>query len=113
MAEARKAIPDFALVVLALGLSVFGILMVYSAGQTDAPTVVARLYRLEIVWLGVSLVGAYLISRLSVRFLEWLAWPSYLATVVVLTSLFVLGSGAGDAASSKSWLGSTEDTSAS
>lgn len=104
MAEARKAIADFALVVLALALSVFGILMVYSAGQTDVPTVVARLYRLEIVWLGVSLVGAYLISRLSVRFLEWVAWPSYLATVVVLASLFLFGSGAGDAASSKSWL---------
>jgi rod shape determining protein RodA len=100
----RKVIADFPLVALALLLSVFGILMVYSAGQTDVPTVVARLYRSDVVWLGVSLIGAFLISRLSVRFLDWAAWPSYLGTLVVLASLFALGSGAGDAASSRSWL---------
>jgi len=100
----RKVIADFPLVALALLLSVFGILMVYSAGQTDVPTVVARLYRSQIVWLAVSVVAAYLTTRASVRFFEWAAWPSYLATLVVLASLFVLGSGAGDAASSKSWL---------
>jgi rod shape determining protein RodA len=100
----RKAIPDFPLAAVALLLSVYGIAMVYSAGQTDVPTVVARLYKSQIIWLAVSLAGAFAISRASVRFLEWAAWPSYLATLVVLASLFVLGSGAGDAASSKSWL---------
>jgi rod shape determining protein RodA len=100
----RKVIADFPLVALALLLSVFGILMVYSAGQTDVPTVVARLYRSQILWLAVSLGAALLISRASVRFLEWAAWPAYLVTIVVLASLFALGSGAGDAASSRSWL---------
>ena len=100
----RKAIPDFPLAAIALLLSVYGIAMVYSAGQTDVPTVVERLYKSQIIWLGISLAGAFAISRASVRFLEWAAWPSYLATLVVLASLFVLGSGAGDAASSKSWL---------
>lgn len=100
----RKVIADFPLVALALLLSIFGILMVYSAGQTDVQTVVARLYRSQIIWLAVSIVAALLVSRLSVRFLEWVAWPSYLVTLIVLASLFVLGSGAGDAASSRSWL---------
>jgi rod shape determining protein RodA len=100
----RKVIADFPLVLLALVLSLFGIAMVYSAGQTDAPTAVAHLYRSQIVWLGISLVSAFLVSRLSVRFLEWVAWPAYLVTLVVLMSLYFIGSGAGDAASSRSWL---------
>ncbi len=100
----RKVIADFPLVALALLLSIFGILMVYSAGQTDVPTVVARLYRSQIIWLAISIVAALLVSRLSVRFLEWVAWPSYLVTLIVLALLFLLGSGAGDAASSRSWL---------
>ena len=42
----RKVIArDFPLVALALLLSVFGILMVYSAGQTNVPTVVASPWR--------------------------------------------------------------------
>ncbi len=100
----RKVIADFPLVALALLLSVFGILMVYSAGQTDVPTVVARLWRSQVIWLAISLLAALLVTRASVRFLEWVAWPSYLVTLIVLASLFVLGSGAGDAASSHSWL---------
>ena len=87
----RKVIADFPLVALALLLSIFGILMVYSAGQTDVPTVVARLYRSQIIWLAISIVAALLVSRLSVRFLEWVAWPSYLVTLIVLASLFLLG----------------------
>jgi rod shape determining protein RodA len=100
----RKVIADFPFVALALVLSVMGILMVYSAGQTDVPTVVTHLWRSQIGWLGVSLVAAFAVSRLSVRFLEWVSWPAYLITLVVLASLFIVGSGAGDAASSKSWL---------
>ncbi len=100
----RKALADATLIVLALALSVYGILMVYSAGQTDAPTVVAKLYRPQIGWLLVSLVAAYGASRLSIRFLDWVAWPAYVLTLAVLASLFAFGSGAGTAASSTAWL---------
>jgi len=100
----RKAISDWTLVFLALALSIYGILMVYSAGQTDQPTVVANLYRAQIAWLIVSMAAAYGVSQLSVRFLEWVALPAYIITLVVLASLFVFGSGAGTAASSTAWL---------
>lgn len=100
----RPAFADVPLILLALALSVYGILMVYSAGQTDVPTVVAHLYRNQIAWLVVSIVAALAVSRLSLRFLEWIAWPAYLLTVVVLLLLFVFGSGAGTAASSRAWL---------
>ncbi len=68
-ASSAKSIADFPLVALALLLSVFGILMVYSAGQTDVPTVVARLWRSQVIWLAMSLArGAARDSRASVRF---------------------------------------------
>jgi rod shape determining protein RodA len=100
----RKVIADYPLVGLALLLSVFGILMVYSAGQTDVPTFVARLYKSQIVWLVVGLVAAYGISRASVRLIDWLTLPAYALTLFLLALTLVIGSGAGTAASTKSWL---------
>ena len=41
MSSARRRIADPTLVGLAMALSLFGIAMVYSAGQTDVPTAVA------------------------------------------------------------------------
>ena len=100
----RRAIPDYPTVALALILSVFGILMVYSAGQTDAPTVAMRLWRFQIVWLCIGLLCAFIVSRASVRLLEWAAWPAYLFVLCILALLPIFGSGAGTAASSSAWL---------
>jgi rod shape determining protein RodA len=100
----RATIADYPLILLGLTLSVYGILMVYSAGQTDVLTGVAHLYRNQIAWLAVSVVAALGVSRLSVRFLEWIALPAYVVTIAVLLLLFVFGSGAGTAASSRAWL---------
>jgi rod shape determining protein RodA len=100
----RKAIPDYPTVALALCLSVYGILMVYSAGQTDAQTAVARLWRSQTMWLCLGLVGSFIVSRASVRLIEWAAWPMYLGTLGILVLLPFFGSGAGTAASSSAWL---------
>ena len=100
----RRTVEDTPLVIVALLLSCFGVAMVYSAGQTDVPSIVARLYRTQLVWLGLAIVMAWLVSRASVRMIEWAAWPAYLLTVVLLLVTLVIGSGAGTAASSKSWL---------
>jgi rod shape determining protein RodA len=100
----RRAIPDYPTVALALMLSVFGILMVYSAGQTDAPTVAMRLWRFQVVWLCIGLLCAFIVSRASVRLLEWAAWPAYLLVLCILALLPIFGSGAGTAASSSAWL---------
>jgi len=102
--DRKAAIPDYPMVLLALLLSVYGILMVYSAGQTDAQTVVSKLWRYQTVWLCLGLVGAFLISRASVRLLEWVSWPAYLFTLALLVLLRFFGSGAGTAASSTAWL---------
>ncbi len=100
----RKAIADWPTVLFALLLSVYGILMVYSAGQTDAPTAVARVWRYQAMWLCFGLVGAFIVSRASVRLLEWVAWPAYLGTLGILLLLRFFGTGAGTAASSSAWL---------
>ena len=104
MAARDKVNVDWALVVSALLLSLYGIAIVYSAGQTDIPTYVARAWRSQFVWFLLGLAGAYAISRASVRMLEWLALPMYVFTTILLVSLLFIGSGAGTAQGTKSWL---------
>jgi rod shape determining protein RodA len=95
---------DWQLVVIGLLLSIYGIAVVYSAGQTDIATGVTKLWRNQLVWFCVSLAAAYGASRFSVRVLDWLTWPAYGITIAMLMLLLVIGKGAGTAASSKSWL---------
>jgi rod shape determining protein RodA len=102
---ATKRFPiDWPLVIVALLLSIYGIAIVYSAGQTDIPTAVARLWKTQLVWFSLALVAAYGVSRCSVRLIDWLTWPAYFISVAMLVLLLFVGKGAGTAASSKSWL---------
>ena len=104
MSPRNSRINDPTLVGIALALSVFGIAMVYSAGQTDVPTLVARLYKAQIGWFCVGMAAAYGISRASVRFFDWVATPAYAVSCVLLFLLLFIGGGAGTAASTKSWI---------
>ncbi|MHB8840129.1 MAG: FtsW/RodA/SpoVE family cell cycle protein, partial [Gemmatimonadaceae bacterium] len=104
MSVPRRRIADPTLVALAMALSVFGIAMVYSAGQTDVPTAVATLYRQQIVWFVLGVSAAYAVSRASVRFLDWVTVPAYAVSIFLLFLLLFVGAGAGTAASTKSWL---------
>jgi rod shape determining protein RodA len=88
----------------AVALSLFGISMVYSAGQTDTLTFVANLWKTQLTWFCLALVAATVASRVSVRFMDWVTPWAYVLTVVVLALTLVFGGGAGTAASSKSWL---------
>lgn len=95
---------DYPLVIIALLLSVFGVAMVYSAGRTDVPTFVSGLWRTQVLYLALGLGAAWLVSRASVRFLDWATVPSYAATLAVLVLLLFFGGGKGTAKGVKSWL---------
>jgi rod shape determining protein RodA len=100
----RKVTPDWPLVVTALALSIFGMLMVYSAGQTEMPSYVSRVWKQQVIWFFISLFGAWAISHASIRMLEWLSWPLYAFSILLLVLTLIIGTGAGTAASTKSWI---------
>ena len=100
----RRLVSDYPLLIAASLLSIFGVAMVYSAGQTDTPTFVAGVYRSQIVWTLAGVLIAYAVTRSSVRFIEWMTVPLYLLSIVLLALTLVIGKGAGTAASTKSWL---------
>jgi rod shape determining protein RodA len=106
VSAARRAISDYPLIAFAFALSIFGIAMVYSAGETDMPSVAAGVWKKQLIWFAISLVAGYVATRWSVRLLEWLTVPLYTLSVVLLVAVLIpgLGSGAGTAASVKGWL---------
>ncbi|HEU4988560.1 MAG TPA: rod shape-determining protein RodA [Gemmatimonadaceae bacterium] len=104
MSGPRRVSLDWPLVAAAIVLSMYGIAVVYSAGQTDVPTAVAHAYRQQTMWFALGLVGAYAVSLASARLIEWATVPAYVGTVLVLLMLLFFGKGAGTAADTKSWL---------
>ena len=102
--SARRFPIDWHLVLVALALSIFGIATVYSAGQTDVRTLVAVAWKSQAVWFVIALGAAYTVSRFSVRLIDWMTWPMYFLTIAMLVLLVFVGTGAGTAASTKSWL---------
>lgn len=96
---------DRPLILVALALTAFGVMMVYSAGQTDVPSVAARgAWIRQLIWLAIGIVGAAIVFRVNFRILEWAAPGLYILSIVLLVLTLFIGTGAGTAASSKSWL---------
>jgi rod shape determining protein RodA len=101
----RKAVADYPLAMIALLLTAFGVAVVYSAGQTEVTNVAAQnAWLRQVTWLAVGLVAFLVVSRFSVRFLEWAALPAYLIAIGLLVVTLVFGSGGGTAESMKGWL---------
>ena len=92
------------LLVVAL-LAIMGVVILYSAGQTDVPNYAAAgAWKRQIVWIGAGVLMAAIAFRISPRMLEWLALPLYVLALLLLVLTLVVGGGAGTAASSKSWI---------
>lgn len=91
--------------VLSVGLlALYGLATLYSAGQTDVPTFVATIWQRQLVWLGLGLVVSWTTFRTSPRLLEWATPWVYGIAVFLLVLTLIVGTGAGTAAGSKSWL---------
>ena len=101
----RAMFGDPILMLLVMGVALLGVAMIYSAGQVDVPNrVVERAWRMQFVWLGISLVALVVVMRVQVRWLEWFAPIAYGLGLASLALTLVIGTGAGTAAGTKSWL---------
>jgi rod shape determining protein RodA len=101
----RSWFGDPALMFTVLALTALGVAMIYSAGQVDAPNpIVEGVWRMQLVWLGLALLTLFIVMRVEVRWLEWMAVPTYLIGIATLVALLFVGTGAGTAAGTKSWM---------
>ena len=100
----RAPAVDRQLLAVSAGLIVFGLLTLYSAGQTDVPTRAAGVWYRQFIWVGIGIVGAWITFHISPRLLEWLAPALYGFSLALLVLVLVVGTGAGTAESSHSWL---------
>jgi rod shape determining protein RodA len=100
----RSPAIDRSLVTVSLCLMLFGLATLYSAGQTDVPTRAAGVWHRQFMWFGVGMVGAWLIYNVSLRVLEWVAPALYAFSILLLGLVLMVGTGAGTAESSHSWL---------
>ncbi len=85
-------------------LAVFGLLMVYSAGQTEVPSVARNAWQRQLVWAGLAVMAGAVAFRINFRLLEWAAPGVYALGMLLLVLLLFIGTGSGTAAASKSWL---------
>jgi len=95
---------DKPLAAAVVALALFGLATLYSAGQTEVPTFVAGIWQRQVVWLGLGVIVAGFTFRTSPRLLEWATPFVYAIAVFLLLLTLFIGTGAGTAAGSKSWL---------
>ena len=100
----RRTGIDRPLLLAVAALILPGIATLYSAGQTDFPTIAAGIWQRQIIWIAIGVVGAAVIFRVPYRLLEWLTPFLYVASVALLLATLVVGTGAGTAAGTKSWI---------
>lgn len=101
----RQWARDPGLVLALLGLSLFGIAMIYSAGVLNIPSpVTAGAWLRQSVWLALALIAFTVVSRIPLRWYEWAAYPAFVMASLVLAATLVVGTGAGTAQGVKSFL---------
>lgn len=100
----RRTGIDRPLLLAVAALILPGIATLYSAGQTDFPTIAAGIWQRQMVWIAIGVVGAAVIFRVPCRLLEWLTPFLYVASIALLLATLVFGTGAGTAAGTKSWI---------
>jgi rod shape determining protein RodA len=96
---------DRGLVIAALLLSLFGVAMIFSAGVLNVPSPVTEgAWVRQLIWLAVALVTFSAVSHVKPGWIEWIAIPAYLLSVLLLGLTLVIGTGAGTAAGMEGWI---------
>jgi rod shape determining protein RodA len=74
---ARRWAVDLRLVFAVGTLSLFGIAMIYSAGQVHIPNPVTdEAWVRQSMWFALALVAFTLLARVPLRWIEWVAVPA-------------------------------------
>ncbi|MBW3655146.1 MAG: rod shape-determining protein RodA [Gemmatimonadetes bacterium] len=90
---------------LVVGLALFGIAMIFSAGMVDVPGTRAEgTWKQQLMWFSLAMPMLYMILKVRIGWLEWGAQPAYALGLVLLMAALVFGSGGTTGASTKSWI---------
>ena len=101
----RSRVGDGPLLVAVLALTGLGIAMVYSAGNGFMTSGVSpTLWTRQAIWLVLALAALAAILFVSIQWLEWIALPAYLVSILLLAATLVIGTGRGTAAGTRSWI---------
>lgn len=95
MKAERRYIGDPVMLAAALALAVFGIAMIYSAGELEVPSSVTGIWKKQILWLVLSLIAFAIVVRVPLRWLEWLAPIAYVVGLLALVLVLMIESGDG------------------
>ena len=101
----RRWAHDPELVGVALLLSLFGIVMIFSAGVLNVPSPVTEgAWLRQIAWLCLSLAAFSAVTQIRQGWIEWISVPAYLVSVILLGLTPVIGTGSGTAEGVEGWI---------
>ena len=96
---------DPALFLSVLLMTAFGVAMIYSAGVLNIPSpVTENAWIRQIQWAAIALAAFVVIRQIGPRWIEWVATPAYVVSIVLLVITLFWGTGSGTAAGVKSFL---------
>jgi len=96
---------DPALFLSVLLMTAFGVAMIYSAGVLNTPSPITEdAWIRQIQWAAIALAAFVVIRQIGPRWIEWVATPAYVVSIVLLVMTLFVGTGSGTAAGVKSFL---------
>lgn len=88
--------PDFSLFILVLVLTLFGIVMVYSASVFEAWQIYADKYhflKAQLIWFGVGLLGLFIMTFIPLNLIKKTAGVFFSLTLILLILVLIPGIG--------------------
>ena len=103
--QLTKWLLEPSLVLAVFALTCFGLAMIYSAGVVHIPNdVTQNAWIRQGTWFVLAVIAFIVVVRVPVRWIEWVALPSYTLSILLLVSTLVVGTGVGTAAGVKSFI---------
>lgn len=88
--------PDFSLFILVLVLTLFGIVMVYSASVFEAWQIYADKYhflKAQLLWFGIGLLGLFIMTFIPLNLIKKTAGVFFSLTLILLVVVLIPGIG--------------------